>query len=65
MGKEREIMYQNKVVVLDRHIAYLAEMSNVGNDWADLFCDEEFMAMVMNHHRQAYRYLTKKYGKGK
>ncbi len=58
-------MYKNKVVVLDRHIAYLAEMSNVGNDWAELFLDEEFMAMVMNHHRQAYRYLTKKYGKGK
>jgi hypothetical protein len=58
-------MYKNKVVVSDGHIAYLAEMSNVRNDWADLFCDEEFMAMVMNHHRQAYRYLTKKYGKGK
>lgn len=57
-------MYSPKVVVLDKHIAYLAEMSNVGDNWPDLFCDEEFMAMVMNHHRQAYRYLTKKYGKG-
>ena len=53
-----------KVVVLDKHIAYLAEMSNVGNDWPDLFCDEEFMAMVMKHHQEAYRYLTKKYRKG-
>jgi hypothetical protein len=52
-----------KVVVLDKHIAYLGEMSNV-KDWADLFCDEEFMAMVMKHHVEAYKYLTKKYGKG-
>ena len=57
-------MYKNKVVVSDGHIAYLAEMSNV-DEWYELFCDEEFMAMVMKHHREAYRYLKNKYGKGK
>ncbi len=57
-------MYSPKVVVLDSHIAYLAEMSGVDEAY-ELFCDEEFIAIVLEHHRIAYRYLTKKYGKGK
>jgi len=53
----------NKVIVWDAHIAYLAEMSGV-KDWSELFLDEEFMSMVMKQHKEAYAYLTKKYGKG-
>ena len=52
-----------KVVVWDNHIKYLGEMSGV-KDWAELFCDEEFMAMVIKQHKEAYSYLTKKYVKG-
>jgi hypothetical protein len=53
-----------KVVVMDRHIANLGLQAGMGDEWPELFCDEEFMAMVTKHYKEAHRYLTKKYGKG-
>ena len=56
-------MSKNKIVVLDKHIAYLGEMSGIKEGY-ELFLDEEFIEMVLRQHKEAYLYLTKKYGKG-
>jgi hypothetical protein len=48
-------------VVMDRHVANLGEQAGMGDEWSELFCDEEFMAMLQTHYNQMVKYIKAKY----
>jgi len=48
-------------VVMDRHVANLGLQAGMGDDWTELFCDEEFMAMLQTHYNQMVKYIKAKY----
>lgn len=48
-------------VVMDRHVANLGQQAGMGSEWSELFCDEEFMAMLQTHYNQMVKYIKNKY----
>jgi len=54
-----------KPVVMDRHIANLGEQAGMGDEWPELFCDEEFMRMVQKHYNEMVKYIKTTYGNAK
>jgi hypothetical protein len=54
-----------KPVVMDRHIANLGAQAGMGDEWPELFCDEEFMRMVQKHYNEMVKYIKTTYGNAK
>lgn len=42
--------------VMDRHVYNLGLQAGM-EDWYELFCDEEFMAMLQKHYNEMVKYI--------
>jgi len=52
-------MEKSKVVVLDGHIAHLANLAGHKEDWYELFLDDDFLKLIEGQHKEAVKFIKK------